>query len=137
MKIFQLDRYGGKHRAGKYRELRGCGELRPFTEASLLTQILDVTGPTDVGGSEFLVFSKEEEDRVIALVNLVIGGLEVNQGLGHVRRGVELVLSPLLSPTGLYLKHIPADGDCNKPIAEVIDWLLAIGKTPRPRGSLQ
>ena len=137
MKIFQLNRYGGKQRAGKYYELRGCGELRPFTEASLLTQILDVTGPTDVGGAEFLVFSKEEEAHVIALANLVLGGLEVNQGLGHVRRGVELLLSPLLSPAGLYLKHIPADGDCNKPIAEITNWLLAVGKTPRPRDSLQ
>ena len=101
MKIFQLD-------GGRYLELKDCGALQPFSEASLLKQIMTVVEDITRGESTCLVFSKEEEAQVTALSYLVVGGLHANQGLGHIRYGIDLFLSPLLRPEGLLMTFVPA-----------------------------
>ncbi|MFZ2167523.1 MAG: hypothetical protein WAV50_01485 [Minisyncoccia bacterium] len=119
MKIFQLV-------GGKYQSFKDCDALQPFSEASLLAQIVSNAADIGRGDSTCLVFSKEEEARVAELSELVVGKLQVNQGMGHTRYGIDLLLSALLHPAGLCMTYVPASGDGNKPIPDIKDWLLAI-----------
>lgn len=112
----------------KYRRLFSCGALRPFTEMSLVEQILNAVKLMSKNDCEYIVFSKEESDQVHALAKQVVGGLRTNQGLGHGIEGTQLLLWPLLRQSGLSLTSIPADGNGNQTYAQVKNWLLAVGR---------
>lgn len=118
MKIFQWN-------GSEWQGFRDCGALRPFSEASLFQQIVAVAPDITSGESRRLVFSKEEMAQMSALSDLVIGGLQVNRGLGRTVSGIDLLLSPLLQPEGLYPAYIPASGEENVPFGER-NWLLSI-----------
>lgn len=127
MKLFQL-----KQGAGVFMEIQDYGDLRPFSEVSLLLQIMQIMDTTQklpqvlVGGQRWLVFSPTEEAQVAVLSEQIVGGLKTDQGLGHGMSGSVLLLTKLLSQIGLYVSYFPANKDAHKLLKDNDGWLLAL-----------
>jgi len=105
-------------------EIKDVGSLRPFSEISLLAQILPYF--EKITNTCVLVFSKEEVAQMDVLSNQVIGGLQTDQGLGRTQQGANLLLGTLLKYEGMFCSYIPTDGDLSKPFTQVTEWAFAI-----------
>ena len=125
MKIF-----GFKVGSKEFVVIKDCGELKPFTEASLLAQLLaaddGVEEVIDGYDQMWVVFSPSDEDQISNLSSKVVGDLEIDRGLGHKISGNNLLLTKLLDGTGLYVSAFPTNANVHKPVTDEEGWSLAI-----------
>jgi hypothetical protein len=90
MKLFQIDRA-----ARTLKELRDLGNLRPFSEISLMVQILKAAEEM-ADNSKAILFSHADEQQIVELSERVLGSLEMHSDHGPGRHGAKLLVERLL-----------------------------------------
>lgn len=91
MKLYQIER-----NTRTLRELKDFGALRPFSEISLMVQILKVVEDLD-DNSKAILFSRTDEQQITALSEQVLGSPQMHSDHGPGRYGAKLLVERLLS----------------------------------------
>lgn len=120
----QVERYDGTQK--DYLPVSDAGELAPFTETSLLAQILERINRLPKDGSRFLVFSVKEELTIMKFLGQVVGGPHLERSFRQQKRSEEILLDILLRPVGWNTTLVPTNGDGMTPPSDVAAWSLAL-----------
>lgn len=112
-----------------YRSIRDFGDLKPFAEQSLFAQVVPALREAKRRTGALVIFSKQDEEQMAILCEQVIGGIELNRGMGHTSRGLPLFLNILFRPEAS-MEWIPVDGDMKKPLTG--DYERFTGLRPAP-----
>lgn len=113
----------------RYLPMQNSWSLRSLEDEGLLFQIWYSMEkvPRRQDQQRWLVFSSADEAIVETLAHQVIGmGSQRIRVDGRDIPAPRFLVETLIKPFGFVIDLVPRDGVCNRPIAEIKDWALAI-----------
>lgn len=121
MKFATLDRKNKVYSVTKEMELS-----LDFADESIMSQIIPVLDTSSYDEDEYLVFTEDEKNAIWLALAQIMGGMCLDQGMGHVQPGEQILLNRLLSDRRRHVASIPADLNADQFVSEAKEWLFAI-----------